>query len=129
MLGRNGAARNSACTEIEGRKIVSTGKRDASPSKPSTNCPQARRLYCGDTCAALCVVEPDARFSGMWRVLWPDGQLSDMANLSRAKDAAAAICERGPPRRDPRLFRWRKDAHGTPANRGYAQLNCWGAPS
>jgi len=34
--------------------------------------------------------------------------LSDIANLSRIKDAAAAICERGPPARNRRLFTWKK---------------------
>jgi hypothetical protein len=38
-------------------------------------------------------VLPDATHPGMWRVLWPDGRLSDMTNLSRAKDAAAAFLE------------------------------------
>ena len=35
----------------------------------------------------------DQNYPGMWRVLWPDGQLSDMVNLSRAKDAAASFME------------------------------------
>ena len=30
-----------------------------------------------------------------------------MVNLSRAKDGAAIIAERGPPERDRRMFRWR----------------------
>ena len=33
--------------------------------------------------------------------------LSDMTNLARAKDAAAEICDRGPPRRDRRRFHWK----------------------
>jgi hypothetical protein len=33
-------------------------------------------------------VVPDAKWSGMWRVQYRDGALSDMVNLSRAKDAA-----------------------------------------
>jgi hypothetical protein len=47
------------------------------------------------------------RWSGMWRMIWPDGQLSDTANLSRIRDAAAAFCERGPPARNRRRFRWK----------------------
>jgi len=35
-------------------------------------------------------LEPDARWSGMWRVQF-GGALSDMVNLSRAKDAAASM--------------------------------------
>jgi hypothetical protein len=33
-------------------------------------------------------VVPDAKWSGMWRVQYREGALSDMVNLSRAKDAA-----------------------------------------
>lgn len=34
-------------------------------------------------------VIPDEAYPEMHRVRWPDGTLSDMANLSRANDAAA----------------------------------------
>jgi hypothetical protein len=40
MLARNGAGPDSAVTEIEARKVVSTGKRDGHPSKPSPLSPQ-----------------------------------------------------------------------------------------
>jgi len=36
---------------------------------------------------------PDAAHPGMWRVRWPDGRLSDMTNLTRAKDAVACFME------------------------------------
>jgi hypothetical protein len=36
---------------------------------------------------------PDDKWQGMWRVRWPDGRLSDMVNLTRAKDAIAAFME------------------------------------
>jgi hypothetical protein len=36
---------------------------------------------------------PDAVYPGMWRVRWPDGRLSDMTNLARAKDAIACFIE------------------------------------
>jgi hypothetical protein len=39
-----------------------------------------------------CVV-PDDRWPNMFRVQWPDGTLSDMANLSRTDDAAARFNE------------------------------------
>ena len=39
----------------------------------------------------LASVEPNLTWPGMWRVLLPDGYLSDMVNLSRAKDAAASL--------------------------------------
>jgi hypothetical protein len=38
-------------------------------------------------------VVPDAAHTGMWRVRWPDGRLSDMTNLTRAKDAVACFIE------------------------------------
>ena len=36
---------------------------------------------------------PDAARPGMWCVRWPDGRLSDMTNLTRAKDAVACFME------------------------------------
>ena len=30
----------------------------------------------------------DERYPTMWRIRWPDGRLSDMVNLTRARDAA-----------------------------------------
>jgi hypothetical protein len=68
----------------------------------------AYALYYGNARSPLCRVVPDIRYPGMWRVAWPDGQLSDMVNLARARDAAAAIAERGPPARDRRMFHWKK---------------------
>jgi hypothetical protein len=38
----------------------------------------------------MATVEADAKWPGMWRVRF-DGKLSDMANLSRAKDAAISL--------------------------------------
>ena len=57
--------------------------------------------------SCLAHVVPDDAWPGMWRIQWPDGRCSDMANLSRAKDAAAAIAERGPPPRNRRRFHWK----------------------
>ena len=36
-------------------------------------------------------VVQDAKYPKMWRVRYPDGQLSDMVNLTRARDAAAGL--------------------------------------
>jgi cytochrome c peroxidase len=36
---------------------------------------------------------PDTAYPDMWRVQWPDGRTSDMANLTRAKDAIACFQE------------------------------------
>src|SRR5262245_29102319 len=67
------------------------------------------QLLYGST--VLATVVPDDTHPNMWRVVWPDGQQSDMVNLARAKDAAAVIAERGPPARDHRLLRWRRLDH------------------
>jgi hypothetical protein len=39
----------------------------------------------------LSAIEPDSEWPGMWRVRLPDGYLSDMANRTRAKDAAQLV--------------------------------------
>jgi hypothetical protein len=39
----------------------------------------------------LARVVPDEKYPGMWRVRSPEGRLSDMANLTWAKDAAASM--------------------------------------
>jgi hypothetical protein len=36
-------------------------------------------------------VVPDEKYPGMWRVRSPDGRLSDMANITWAKDAAVTM--------------------------------------
>jgi hypothetical protein len=51
----------------------------------------AYRLHYGKSTKALAEVTPDSEYAGMWRIRWPDGQLSDMVNLSRAKDAAMVL--------------------------------------
>jgi len=42
----------------------------------------------------------------MWRVRWSDGSLSDLTNLSRARDAAFVMAQKGPPARDGKLLHW-----------------------
>jgi len=36
----------------------------------------------------LAVIEPDSEPTGLYRVRFPDGEISDVTNLTRAKDAA-----------------------------------------
>jgi hypothetical protein len=36
---------------------------------------------------------PDSVYPGMWRVRWPDGSVSDFANLTRVNDAIACFME------------------------------------
>src|SRR5262245_60145562 len=47
------------------------------------------KLYLGKRLAGEIV--QDKTYPTMWRVLHPDGSLSDMVNLTRAKDACAAM--------------------------------------
>jgi len=39
----------------------------------------------------VAVIVPDTRWPGMWRVQRPDGTVTDMVNLARARDAARTI--------------------------------------
>jgi hypothetical protein len=39
----------------------------------------------------LAEVIPDAKWAGMWRVRLPGGHLTDMVNISRARDAARSL--------------------------------------
>jgi hypothetical protein len=39
----------------------------------------------------LATVEPDGHWTGMYRVRFRDGHLTDMVNFTRAKDAAIAL--------------------------------------
>jgi hypothetical protein len=87
---------------------------------PSSTPNQAFALYYGASRRPLAWVAPDPTYPGVFRVRLPDGRLSGMLNLARAKDAAAAIAGRGPPTRDPRLLHW--DHSDAPsAGRGCAQ--------
>lgn len=36
-------------------------------------------------------VEPDGKWPGMWRIHTPSGKISDMVNLSRARDSALIL--------------------------------------
>jgi hypothetical protein len=42
---------------------------------------------------ALARIVPDEVHAGMWRVVRPDGELSDMLNKTRAKDVAWGMAE------------------------------------
>jgi hypothetical protein len=41
----------------------------------------------------VAVVVPDAHFPSMFRIRLPDGSMSDMVNLTRAKDAALSLAD------------------------------------
>ena len=48
------------------------------------------RLYLG-SCATGNSITPDAKYPSMWRVRHPDGSLSDIVNLTRARDGARCL--------------------------------------
>jgi hypothetical protein len=64
-------------------------------------------LHYGTNRTLLARVVPDSIYPNMWRIEWPDGSLSDIVNVARAKDAAIALCERGPPARNRTSMYWR----------------------
>jgi hypothetical protein len=53
---------------------------------------KAWALHLGRKAVSLVIVRPDETYAGMFRIHWADGQVSDMVNLSRAKDAALSMC-------------------------------------
>jgi hypothetical protein len=61
---------------------------------------EAILLHNGNGGTPMVRIEPDATCPRMWRMHWPDGRVSDMGDLTRIRDVAAAICERGPPARN-----------------------------
>ena len=48
-------------------------------------------LHYGNNRNPLVTIEPDSKYTGMYRIRFPEGGLSDMASLSRAKDAAIGL--------------------------------------
>ena len=75
---------------------------------------QYSSLHYGSAKHPVAEVVPDKAYPGMWRIRHPDGSLSDMANLTRAKDAAMAIAERGPPARNRQRLHWQIAPVGEP---------------
>ena len=74
-------------------------------------------LHYGSAKHPVAEVVPDKTYAGMWRISFPNGSLSDMADLTRAKDAAMAIAERGPPARNRTILRWQIAPVGEPLRR------------
>src|SRR5262245_40209908 len=72
-------------------------------------------LHYGRSRAPLARIVADDYWPSMWRIVWPDRCRSDLVNLDRAKDAAAAIAERGPPARNRRRLHWRHERSKTPS--------------
>jgi hypothetical protein len=76
--------------------------------------PHAYRLHYGKSRKALAEVIPDDEHAGMWRIRWPDDQLSDMVNLTRAKDAARVLAMRNVASGDSLPLRWIRDTGESP---------------
>ena len=70
--------------------------------------PHVYRLHYGKSTKALAEVIPDDEYAGMWRIRWPDGRVSDMVNLTRAKDAACVLAMRVLPTGNAKPLRWDK---------------------
>lgn len=62
--------------------------RELKPAAGRSGAPQSLGHAAGDTRVTLRAVGivPDERWPGMWRIKFVDGRLSDMINLTRAKD-------------------------------------------
>jgi hypothetical protein len=71
------------------------------------------RLRAGDKLTGAEVL-PDGRYPGMWRIHY-EGRVSDMVNLSRAKDAARNLGAPGNGWSSSLHLKWeaRKTVHGT----------------
>jgi hypothetical protein len=125
VLARNGAGLASVDTENEALDIR-TGKCGLSSQKN----PSTQTLHHGNNSRVIATVELDFDWpdSSIYRIHWPDGRVSDLGNLSRIKDAAEAIAEHGPPRRDPRAFHWKRQAHDSPAGGSTARKWVRGHP-
>jgi hypothetical protein len=63
-------------------------------------------LHYGKSRKPLACLKPDDRYPTMWRIHWPDGEVSDMVNLTRAKDAAAVLVRRRRPELDWKMLHW-----------------------
>jgi hypothetical protein len=74
----------------------------------------AYSLHYGKSAKVLAEVIPDNEYAGMWRIRWPDGQLSDMVNLSRAKDAACVLAMRNIDNGRSSLLHWTKERSAEP---------------
>jgi len=55
---------------------------------------------------AIMEIRADAVHPKMWRVCLPNGRLSDMVNLTRAKEAAETIARQNDPEIGWTGFRW-----------------------
>ena len=52
---------------------------------------RGNRLFPNGGGAPLAEIVPKTQWKGMWRVRLPDGSLSDIVNITRARDAARTL--------------------------------------
>lgn len=79
--------------------------------------PASQSLHYGSSHAPLARVVPDDTWPSMWRIVWPDGERSDMVNLARAKHAAVVLAMRRHKIHDARKLRWMQDCGESPPER------------
>jgi hypothetical protein len=91
VIVRNGAGVALDLTDNDARKIaVLTGERDNQSSKLSPQSAQVYTLHRGRSRRPLVRIIP---CRSLYRVEWPDGSLSDLANLTRCRQAAREWAE------------------------------------
>jgi hypothetical protein len=84
ISSRDSARKRRGGTQAHARSVISSRQLNWRLNGEGFALHFERRLT-----ALLHVVQDDA-YAGMWRVRFADGSLSDMANLTRAKDAGRA---------------------------------------
>jgi hypothetical protein len=75
-----------------GKPLPATARRHARFCSPAHRAAYHRASTAAKMARVVAIV-PDERFPGMYRLKRTDGSLSDMVNLTRAKDALAAVCD------------------------------------
>lgn len=76
--------------EMDARLAQSNPFREAKQKQINSFLLKTERSQTPQASRAL-MITPDAKWPGMWRIKLPHGQLSDMVNLTRAKDAATSL--------------------------------------
>jgi hypothetical protein len=90
-----------------GALICSAERLNRSEDSGGSTRAQVQELLYGTNRAPLATIVPDGTYRTLSRIRWPDGSLSNKVNVARAKDAAIALCERGPPARNRASLHWR----------------------
>lgn len=94
VTGRNGGSEDFYAIEVDAwtpelDKLAQEVKKDLGLLKPENATHTATGV--DEFPRAVVTIKPDAKWPNMWRVHLPNGQVSDMTNLTRAKDAARSL--------------------------------------